>query len=193
MATVTYPPKSFYWLSSNVSFWHFSTLPVIICPSSSKQAEHTICHSALCLYLPSQLWTLYVRNESSVEDCGWWTGSVYQIQGVSASTHQCVNPPRVHRGEIQSVYLYFKACALWQRHHFEPCTGNPTITTLTHCFQLPHLLREQVTKLVEKENLSYKFTKTQLLILSHANTDEIPASLSSRKSATLTNLHKQGR
>lgn len=46
----------------------FSTLPLIICLSSSKQAEHTICHSALCLYIPSQFWTLYVRDESSVEE-----------------------------------------------------------------------------------------------------------------------------
>ncbi len=170
-ATVTYPPRAFTipftdylpMLFSAISLLLFSTLSCIFYLGLSNLAEHTICHGMLCLYIhtPSQLSMLYLREMTHREKngigfvvlngaCLWDTRSISECTGVSIHCEYT---------EVRFTVSSRRSCT--SKHVLSgkdvilrPGTGNPTITTVTHCFLLLQFPTRTSPKVSRKEHLS---------------------------------------
>lgn len=134
--------------------------------------SHQAKHSMSCLHTHTHTsW-----NESSVEErCKIWGVERLSSERITVS---------IRWAHTEVTHGWSRASKRARSLAKTSVTGNPTITTVTHCFRF--------TKLVK--NLRCKFfTKMPLRRLSHGSRDETPESFwrQNKKSGALTNLHKQ--
>lgn len=110
-ATVTYPLRASTipftddppLLFSGISLLLFSTLSPIVCLSLSNQAEHTICHSILCLNIHtiSETWLIW---RGMLSDLGCWTNTTSIRECTAVSIHCEYTEVRLTVSVLQSVY-----------------------------------------------------------------------------------------